>query len=44
MIRLVRVELARLFSRRAIVAVLLLGILVTGALAFKTAVDTRPPS
>lgn len=44
MIRLVRVELSRFFARRAIVGVLLLGVLVTGVLAAKTAHDTRPPS
>lgn len=44
MIRLIRVELGRFFSRRAIVWLLLLGVVVTGALAFKTAFDTRPPN
>lgn len=41
---LLRVEFNRFFSRRAIAALLMLGVLVTAALAFKTAWDTRPPT
>lgn len=41
---LLRVEFTRFFNRRAIVALLMLGVVVTGALAFKTAWDTRPAS
>ncbi|RYE76498.1 MAG: hypothetical protein EOO74_08345, partial [Myxococcales bacterium] len=39
---LLRVEFTRFFARRAIVVLLMLGLLVTAALAFKTAWDTRP--
>ena len=42
--RLIQVELTRFLTRRAIVALMLLGVVMTGALAFKTAWDTRPPS
>lgn len=44
MMGLAWVETIRFCTRRAIVALLLLGVLVTAALAFKTAWDTRPPS
>lgn len=44
MSRLVRVELGRFFGRRAIAWLLLAGVLVTAALAFRTVWDTRPPT
>ncbi|HEX7738734.1 MAG TPA: hypothetical protein VF426_03700 [Marmoricola sp.] len=44
MISLTRVELTRYLSRRGVALVLLAGIIVIGALAAKTAWDTRPPS
>ena len=44
MIRLVRVELARYRSRRAIALLVLLVFVLAGLVAFKSAWDTRPPT
>lgn len=44
MIRLIRVELSRYGSRRAIALLILLAAVLAALVAFKTAWDTRPPS
>src|SRR5689334_4165603 len=44
MVRLIRVELSRYGSRRAIALLVLLAALLAAGVAFKTAWDSRPPS